>query len=414
MAIKQPASEWARVTTVFIPFAAAYFFSFMLRNINAVVFPELVATFSLGPDALGILTSAYFFAFAAFQIPLGLLLDRFGPRGVNGALVIVAALGAALFALAPNFAVLTLARALMGLGFCGCLMSSMMAFVLWYPRARMATLSGWMLAIGAVGAVVATAPVEFALRRIDWRTLFMALAALILAASVLIILRAPRQVNAEIPPDGRAQFEGLIRIVRDRWFWRIALLAASTQAAALSLLGLWAGPWLRDIAELSRADIAQHLLAAALAFGAGGILFGTLSDRLALRGIAPFTTFLAGSVATAVLLIPFALGIAWEPLLIWSVFMACAASGTLAYPLLCARFPIEMTGRVLTAVNVLTMACAFALQSGMGAVIGIWPAVDGSYAPAGYRAAFGMILGLQCLMLVWATCARTSAEPASR
>jgi hypothetical protein len=58
----------------------------------------------------------------------------------------------------------------------------------------------------------------------------------------------------------RDQLHGLARIARDPWFWRIGLLAAFTQAAGLALLGLWAGPWIRDIAGLARADIAQHLL----------------------------------------------------------------------------------------------------------------------------------------------------------
>ena len=83
----------ARLALVFMPFAAGYYFSFMLRNINAVVFPELVAAFALGADALGILTGAYFLAFAAFQLPLGLLLDRFGPRRVNASLLLIAACG---------------------------------------------------------------------------------------------------------------------------------------------------------------------------------------------------------------------------------------------------------------------------------------------------------------------------------
>jgi hypothetical protein len=97
-------------------------------------------------------------------------------------------------------------------------------------------------------------------------------------------------------------------------------------------------------------------------------------------------------------------------MVVLSVFTACAASGTLAYPLLCSQFPVEMTGRVLAAINLLTMACAFAFQSGVGAVIGFWPSIEGRYNPAGYVTAFGMILGLQCLALLWAVRAPASAR----
>lgn len=397
-----PATLRARLVRVFLPFAAGYFFSFMLRNINAVVFPDLVQAYGLGPDALGILTSAYFFAFAAFQIPLGLLLDRYGPRRVNASLLLVAAAGSALFAAAPSFGVLVVARALMGVGFCGCLMSSMMAFVLWFPRSSMATLSGWMLGVGALGALVATAPVEIALRALDWRTLFSLLAGCIFAAAMLIFRRVPEKPSAASHASLGAAIGGLAALARDPRFWRIGLLAALTQAGALALLGLWTGPWLRDVAGLERAAVAAHLLAAALAFGLGGILFGTLSDRLARRGLAPQTTYLAGCAATTALLVPLALGTAWQPMLLWGAFMLCAAAGTLAYPLLAATYPVAMTGRVLTAINVLTMACAFLFQSGVGAVIGLWPVVEDRYAAAGYTAAFCIIFVLQLAALVWA------------
>ena len=401
----EPATPLERLAQIFLPFAAGYFFSFMLRNINAVVFPELVATFDLGPDALGVLTSAYFFAFAAFQIPLGLLLDRYGPRRVNASLLLVAAAGSALFALAPNFAALVGARALMGLGFCGCLMSSMMAFVLWFPRSRMATLSGWMLGVGAVGALVATIPVELALRLIDWRTVFALLAGLIIAAALLIFWRVPEKASASAQASLRDALMGLATIARDPRFWRIGLLAAFTQACALALLGLWAGPWLRDITGLERAAVAAHLLAAALAFGVGGILFGTLADRLARHGFRPQSTYLVGCAATTALLVALAAGVTWQPMLLWSLFTLCAAAGTLAYPLLTACYPVAMTGRVLAAVNVLTMASAFVFQAGVGAVISIWPPLDGRYDAAGYAAAFGFIFVLQLAALLWATAA---------
>lgn len=403
-----------RLAQIFVPFAAGYFFSFMLRNINAVVFPELVAAFDLGPDALGTLTSAYFFAFGAFQIPLGLLLDRYGPRRVNAGLLLVAAAGSVLFALAPNFAALLIARAMMGVGFCGCLMSSMMAFVLWFPRSSMATLSGWMLAVGAAGALVSTAPVELALRVIDWRTLFASLSGLIVAAALLIYWRVPEKAPASTHTSLRDAFIGLAAIARDPRFWRIGLVAAFTQAGALALLGLWAGPWLRDITGLERAAVAVHLLAAALAFGVGGILFGTLADRLAGHGIKPHSTYLVGCAATTALLAPLAAGATWQPMLLWSLFMLCAAAGTLAYPLLTSCYPVAMTGRVLAAVNVLTIACAFAFQSGVGAVIGIWPPRDGRYDAAGYAAAFGLIFALQLAALLWAAAAWRTTDTAPR
>ena len=86
---------WLRV---FLPFAAGYYLSYLLRTVNAVIAPELTRELALSAADLGLLTSAYLLAFAAFQIPLGLLLDRHGPRRVEAGLLLVAAAGTLLFA----------------------------------------------------------------------------------------------------------------------------------------------------------------------------------------------------------------------------------------------------------------------------------------------------------------------------
>ena len=100
--------------TVLAPFALGYFLSYLFRSVNAVVGPNLVAKIGLTAAELGLVTSAYLIAFALFQLPLGLLLDRFGPRRVQTGLLSCAALGSLLFATGESLLALTLARALIG------------------------------------------------------------------------------------------------------------------------------------------------------------------------------------------------------------------------------------------------------------------------------------------------------------
>ncbi|HEX9684324.1 MAG TPA: MFS transporter, partial [Burkholderiales bacterium] len=339
---------------VFLPFAAGYYVSFLFRNVNSVVFPELTQAFDLSPGTLGLLTSIYFLTFAGAQLPLGMLIDRYGPRRVNAAMLLVAALGGVVFALAAGLPALLVGRALIGLGVAVCFMSSLTAFALWFPLERMATLMGCMLLVGAIGALSATKPVELALRVIDWRTLFLALSVFAVCASLAIFLAVPEKPAAAKAGALRQQFAVVAGILRNRGFWSIGLTAVFAQAIALALLGLWAGPWMRDVAGLNRADLAQELLFAAGAFGVGAVLFGTLSDGLARRGVAPLVTYLAGCIACTVALIPIALGYGAASLVLWILYMALSPSGTLAYPLLTARFPREMTGRVMTALNMFT------------------------------------------------------------
>src|SRR2546423_7166214 len=166
-----------KIHQVFVPFAAGYFLSFFFRNVNAIISRDLAREFSLTPADLGFLTSMYLLAFAAFQLPLGVLLDRYGPRRVVAALLLSAAAGALVFALARDLATLSLGRALIGLGVSAGLMGAIKAFSLWFPLSRLATLNGLYLRVGGRGALSATAPWEALVEALGWRGMFGALAA---------------------------------------------------------------------------------------------------------------------------------------------------------------------------------------------------------------------------------------------
>src|SRR3954469_11263389 len=171
-AMRASVAEMRLIWVVFCPFAVGYFFSFFFRNVNAVISKDLAREFALAPSDLGFLTATYLLAFAAFQLPLGVLLDRYGPRRVVATLLCVAAAGALTFALARDFGMLSIGRALIGLGVSGCLMGAIKAFTLWFPLSRLATLNGLYLAAGGIGAISATAPAEAVLGLYGWRALF--------------------------------------------------------------------------------------------------------------------------------------------------------------------------------------------------------------------------------------------------
>jgi MFS family permease len=389
------------LAAVFLPFAAGYYCSFLFRNVNSVVFPELTQQFGLSPGMLGLLTSAYFITFAGAQLPLGMLMDRYGPRRVNATMLLVAAAGAVVFSQASGLPGLLLGRTLIGLGVAVCLMSSMTAFVIWFPRERTATLFGWMLLVGSCGALSATKPVEMLLRVTDWRAVFLLFSAMAVLASVLIFLLVPEKPAAKSQTTLREQFAVIASIFRSRGFWSIAFAAAFVQGVAIGLLGLWAGPWMRDVAGLDRAGMATNLLAAAGAFGVGGVVCGTLTDRLARRGVPPVLTYFAGCAVCTVCMLPIVLGYSSNAMLFWSLFLGFSAFGSLSYPLLATRFPVEITGRVVTAVNLVTFSIAFVVQFGVGAIINLWPVVDGHYAVEGYRASFVLCWAMQLMSVVW-------------
>ena len=386
---------------VFLPFATGYFLSFFFRNVNAVIAKDLARDFTLTPSDLGLLTSAYLLAFALAQLPIGVLLDRFGPRRVMASLLCVAGCGALTFGLAQDFIALTLGRALIGLGVSAGLMGAIKGFSLWFPPSRLATLNGWYIAVGGVGGMSATAPVEAMLGSIGWRALFYGLAVLSLLAAAFIFTAVPEKPLPGKPGTWGEQFGRLREVFSRVDFWRIALPLVVGHATYQALQGLWLGPWLADVVGLERTAAANMLLAAAFAYTLGSVFFGVASDRLLRHGIARLTVYKIGMTLALAAFIAIWLDVQAGRLAIIAVYGFMVISASLAYSLFTVRFPPEMTGRVNTASNLLMFGASFACQWGIGAVLKQYPVIDGRYAPAGYAVAFGALAIAQLATLLW-------------
>jgi sugar phosphate permease len=387
------------VARIFVPFACAYFLSYFYRAVNAVLSPDLVRDLRLDASSLGLLTSAYLLAFGLFQLPLGLLLDRFGPRRVNAALLFVAACGAALFGRGEGLPALVAGRALIGLGVSACLMASIKAFTLWFPLARLAMLNGWLMASGGLGALAASAPLEALLRVSTWRDVFVGLAALTLCAALAILCVVPERVEARPRESVRALLGGFLTIYRDPGFWRIAGVSMTVPPASLAVQGLWVAPWLHDVAGMDRAAVASTLFAMAIGTTLGFGLQGTLADALARRGIGPLRLLRWGSAGSALLLGGFACGVTLGAPVAWFLFALLAPSASLAYAIQTRRYDASLAGRVNTAVNLLVFLGAFAAQWGVGVVVDLWPAESGRHPAAAYGAAFGTLVLAEALAL---------------
>ena len=384
---------------VFIPFALAY----LMRVINAVIAPDLIRELGLTAADLGLLTSANFLAFAFAQLPLGILLDRYGPRRTEAVLLLFAALGAFLFATAASAPGLIAGRALIGLGTSACLMAAFKAYGVWFPSGRIPFVNGLQMAAGGLGAVAGTVPVEMALTVTDWRGIFFALGAAAAVSAAVLFFVVPRRHGTEtVPGTMTEQMAGIARIFTSAQFWRIAPMTVASQSMFLGTQSLWSGPWLADVAGLERDAVANHLLFIAVAMVGGFLGMGTIAERLGRIGVRTIHVAFTGMTVFAVVQIVLVFQWTGAVLPAWMLFGFFGTAGILSYAALPRGFPPELAGRVITGLNVLTFAGAFAAQWGIGVVINLWPAASGGgYAPEGYQAAFAMMLALQFLALAW-------------
>jgi MFS family permease len=386
---------------VFLPFALGYFLSYLYRSVNAVIAPNLSRDLALDAADLGLLTSTYFLTFALAQIPLGILLDRFGPRRIEAALLAIAALGALLFGLAGSRETLVMARGLIGLGVSACLMAALKALTLWFPPVRLPLMSGLMLGSGGLGALVATQPIEAALSITDWRGVFYVLAAATMMASLLILFIVPERPLPGGSNGWAAQLAGVRTIFTSRKFWSLAPCSAMIQASFMSIQGLWAGPWLRDVGGLARHQVADHLFLMAAAVALGFVSMGALVDRLVRLGIQPIHVSLSGMGLFLLLQGALVQGHVLPTYALWAGFGFLGTSGALNYAIMAQSFPSHLAGRVNTGQNLLVFVGTFAAQWGMGVIINLWPALEGHYPEPAYRAAFGAMLALQIIGVAW-------------
>lgn len=384
---------------MFVPFVAAYYLSFFFRTINATIAGDLTAEFGLGADALGALTAAYYLTFAAAQLPIGVLLDKYGPGRVQGVVMISAALGAALFSVAENFWALFVGRALIGLGVAASLTAGLKALVFWFPNERVPLLNGLMVMLGGLGAAAATLPAEPVLTTMGWRGLFELLAIASAGCSLLVILLVPR--SPANMPAGEKLTAGFATIYRDRRFWRLAPLSAMCIGSAWALQGLWAGPWLRDIEGLDRQDVLLHLLIMALSLSMGALLWGIAVDRLRRLGIRPRTLLVGVAMASCLAQLALILRLPLPTYVPWIFVALTGAATVLSYATLADYFPKDLAGRANAALNLFHIGGAFAVQTMTGLVLQVWDPVDGRYALHAYQAAFACILLLQLAATIW-------------
>lgn len=383
-----------------LPFAGGFYLSYLYRSVNALIADHLASELGIGAAELGLLTSVYLLVTALAQIPLGVLLDRYGPRRVQTVLLIVASIGALQFAIAHGFLGLLIGRALIGLGVATALMAGIKAAVMWVPKERLALANGILLGLGTLGAVTATAPAESIVNESGWRTLFVALAAVTMASAASLWLLAPEAPVRRHIRDASGT-RGLLAIARNRRFWHLAPLAGSIVGTSWALQGLWVARWLADVDALQRDAVVTHLLAMALALSAGAFGLGWAADRLTRHGFTLemlFACVAAASIAAQLALVAAA---PLPPLLPWCVVAIAGSATVLSYAILATYVPRELAGRANALLNLFHFGTAFGVQWAFGIGLAQFPMQGDRYPAEAYTGALAIAVVLQSMGLLW-------------
>jgi len=381
--------------TAFIAFTLGLFISQYYRTAMALLAPELVRELDLTADRLGFLAAAYFAAFALAQLPVGMLLDRFGPRRTVATLMGLAVLGCVLFARAHSYGGLLAAQILVGLGTAGSFMGGVMICARWFSAKRAGAMTGLMLGTGNVGGIVAATPLAIGLEAWGWRATTLALAAIVAADAALIWLAvrdAPdgHAARQRVPETMRQVLAGLGQVLRSVQVWRLMALAFVGFASVMAVRGLWGGPYLLEVHRLDPIAAGHVMLAMSLGVIAGAIGYGLLEHPFDSRK----RVALAGGVTNFAL---FALLAAWPQPPLWLVvaaFVGIGACGQTYVIVLShgrAGFADRLVGRVITTLNMAAFLGTFSVQALSGVIVRAFQLEDGSVPEIGYRWMFAFV-----------------------
>jgi sugar phosphate permease len=378
---------------VTLPLAALNLLNQASRTVMSIIGPVLAVEFALSASELGLLSACMFAAYAAAQLPVGIALDVLGPRRIQAALSLVAAAGFAVFALSGGLAGFAVARVILGIGVSAGLMAILKANTQWFAREKVAGMTGLAMVVGSLGSVLTTTPVEAVLPTLGWRGVFWLLSAVSVAVAIWIFVSVRDQADRVAYRGLGTELAVMVSIFRSRPFWRFAPAIAMLSILNFTYLGLWTGPWLRDVAGFEGPTRARTLLFYAISMTVGSLVIGQAASRAQARGhpaILVPALCIAGLVVAQV-------GLMMRPVSVpvvttlWVLFAFFTAGGAAGYIAVGQMFPPEQMGRVSTAINTLTLGGAFLLQAGIGWILDLWPrtSADG-WDPRGYSAALAL------------------------
>jgi predicted MFS family arabinose efflux permease len=385
---------------VFLGFAFAYFFSALLRAVTATLAPSFSAELGLDAAHLGLLAGAYFFGFATTQLPLGSALDRYGPRRVVLLLLTLAVVGCGAFALARDFATLTLARALIGVGVSACLMAPMTAYRRGFSPSAQLRANSWMLMAGSFGMVASTLPVQWLLPWLGWRGLFWLVGGCVAISMVGIAWCVPRDRPVARAPRAAGPRVGYGAVFRHPTFVRLAPIGFFLHGGLIAIQALWAGPWLVDVCGWTPQEAAAGLFGINLAMLLSFLGWGAVMPRLHARGWTAHRLVGIGAPASVLMLL-LIVGLGGHATA-WALALFCVSCtfSTFSQPAVGQAFEAGLAGRALSAYNLVIFLGVFALQWGIGVVIDLGRA-GGLSAVSAYRLAFALLMGCCALSYLW-------------
>ena len=387
--------------TVFFVFAFGYFLSCLLRAITATLSPVLTLEFELMAADLGLLAGGYFLGFASMQIPLGYLLDKFGPKKIVSSFLLIAFIGTVSFALAENFSGLLISRILIGVGVSACLMAPLTGYRIWFAENQQQRANSWMLMIASLGFLSSTLPVQLLLPALGWRWLFGGIAALILISLFLMLAFIPKWDHQNDESLENPVRQGSLSDVwKNKFFISVIPMGLFNYGGLMAIQTLWAGPWMIRVAGYTPLESATGLFWINITMLISFFLWGYFLPRITNLGFSALKILKLGlPVSFLIMLTIIILGSKAGAFYI-TLFILSSIFLSVTQPAVGLSFQSHLAGKALTSFNLLIFLGTFIMQWVMGLVIDLVK-IFGYTEIIGFKAAFSFFLFLSLISYIF-------------
>ena len=380
--------------TVFFVFAFGYFISCLLRAITATLSPVLTLEFELMAADLGLLAGGYFLGFASMQIPLGYLLDKFGPKKIVSSFLLIAFIGTISFALAQSFSGLLVSRILIGVGVSACLMAPLTGYRIWFAENQQQRANSWMLMIASLGFLSSTLPVQLLLPALGWRWIFGGIAALILISIILMLSFIPKWDHQNDESlENQVKQGSLVDVWKNKFFISVIPMGLFNYGGLMAIQTLWAGPWMIRVAGYTPLESATGLFWINITMLVSFFLWGYFLPKITNLGFSALKILKFGlPVSFLVMLTIIILGSKAGAFYI-TLFILSSIFLSVTQPAVGLSFQSHLAGKALTSFNLLIFLGTFIMQWIMGLVIDLVRGF-GYTEVIGFKTAFSFFLFL--------------------
>ena len=387
--------------TVFFVFAFGYFLSCLLRAITATLSPVLTLEFELMAADLGLLAGGYFLGFASMQIPLGYLLDKFGPKKIVSSFLLIAFIGTLSFALAQSFSGLLISRILIGVGVSACLMAPLTGYRIWFAENQQQRANSWMLMIASLGFLSSTLPVQLLLPSLGWRWLFGGIAGLILISICLMLAFIPQWDHQKDESLENPVRQGSLSDVwKNKFFISVIPMGLFNYGGLMAIQTLWAGPWMVRVAGYTPLESATGLFWINITMLVSFFLWGYFLPRITNLGFSALKILKLGlPVSFLVMLTIIILGSKAGAFYI-TLFILSSIFLSVTQPAVGLSFQSHLVGKALTSFNLLIFLGTFIMQWVMGLIIDL--VKNSGYTEIiGFKIAFSFFLFLSLISYIF-------------